>query len=157
MAAVYLQGKAKWARLATPDQWGNWKVNLYLNDESKGIFNGLGVKNTLKRDEDGDYIVLRRPTQKVVKGKVMGYAPPTVVDKSGAPADGMAIGNGSDITVKLEYYSYKSPQGDQGKAIRLAGVKVDNLVPYSPDKDYTPEQHKAVGELNNQPKQEELF
>lgn len=157
MAQVYLQGKAKWARLTTPDQWGNWKMNLYLTSESKETFKGLGVKNILKRDEDGDYIQLRRPTQKVLNGKVIGYAPPTVVDKDGAPAEAVAVGNGSDVTVKLDYYSYKSPQGDPGKAIRLAGVRVDNLVPYNPDKDYTPEQHKAAGKLNEQPKQEDLF
>jgi hypothetical protein len=121
------------------------------------IFKELSVKNTVKRDDDGDYIVFRRPTQRVVKGKVQGLSPPVIVDKEGNPTEGVGIGNGSDVTVKLDYYSYKSPQGDTGKAIRLAGLRVDNLVPYNPNNDYPEELKKAVGKLNEQPKQEELF
>jgi len=155
-SSVYLQGKGKWVKVKAPDQWGNWKLNLYLTDESKKTFQDLKVKNYLKRDDDGDYIVVRRPTQKMIKGKIQGLAPPTIVDKDGAPTE-TAIGNGSDITVKCDYYSYKSPTGEPGKAIRLAGVRIDNLVPYTPDKDYPEQLKKDVGELNQQPKQEDLF
>jgi len=156
-STVYLQGKCKWARLQAPDQWGNWKLNLYPTSDSMATFKELGVKNTVKRDDDGDYIALRRPTQRVVKGKVLGLSPPVIVDKEGNPIEGVGIGNGSDLTVKLDYYSYKSPQGDSGKAIRLAGVRVDNLVPYNPSNDYPEELKKVVGKLNEQPKQQELF
>ena len=153
---VYLQGKCKWARLQSPDQWGNWKINLYPTKESMAIFKELNVKNHVKRDDDGDFIALKRPTQKMIKGKVMGYSPPTVVDKDGNPTD-VGIGNGSDVTVKCDYYSYKSPQGDPGNAIRLTGIRIDSLVPYNPSNDYPEELKKAVGTLNEQPKQEELF
>ena len=153
---VYLQGKSKWARLQSPDDWGNWKLNLYLTPESKKTFEDLKVKNHLKRDDDGDFVAIKRPVQKMIKGKVMGLAPPVIVDKDGTPTTEM-IGNGSDVTVKCDYYSYKSPQGEPGNAIRLAGVRIDNLVPYTPAKDYTEADKKAVGALNEQPKQEELF
>ena len=158
MATIFLQGMAKWARLQAPDQWGNWKINLYLDQANMQKFKDLGVKNKIGRDDDGDFITLRRPLNRVVKGKVIGMAPPVVVDKDGAPMEGVAIGNGSTVTAKCDYYEYKSPQGDPGHAVRLAGLRVDSLIPYTPEKDYPPELKKAVGKLNEQPKpQEALF
>jgi hypothetical protein len=156
MAQIYLQGIGKWVRVQSPDQWGNWKLNLYLTKESLEIFNGLKVKNKLTRDEEGDWIAIRRPASKVIGGKIQGLAPPLVVDKDGSPTD-VAIGNGSHLTVKCDYYSYKSPQGDAGHAIRLAGIRIDSLVPYQPNKDYPEDLKKAVGKLVDQPKQEDLF
>jgi hypothetical protein len=159
MAQVYLQGRCKWARLQVPDQWGNWKINLYPTPESLQKFKDLKVKNVLKRDDDGDWIAIRRPSQKIIGGKLQGLAPPVIIDKDGAPTDA-AVGNGSDVTVKCDYYTYKTPQGEPGHAIRLAGIRVDSLVPYTPDKDYPEEPKelkKVVGKLNEQPKQEDLF
>ena len=153
---VYLQGKCKWARLQTPDDWGNWKLNLYLTPESKKTFEELKVKNHLKRDDDGDFVAIKRPQSKIIKGRLTGMSPPVVLDKDGGPTTEL-IGNGSDVTVKCDYYSYKTPQGETGNAIRLSSVRIDTLVPYTPSKDYTPELAKAVGKLNEQPKQEELF
>src|SRR5512146_1709587 len=88
---VYLTGKTKWFRATQPDPWGNWKHDLYLTPASVEKVNELkttsggisGIKNELKKDEDGYYIAIRRPTQKMMKGKVVGFAPPEVIDKNG--------------------------------------------------------------------------
>jgi hypothetical protein len=148
---VFLKGKAKWARVSTPDPWGHFKITLYPDSESISKFKELKVKNTMKRDEDGDYLVLRRPVNKTIRGKVVGFAPPTVVDSAGMPLRDVLIGNGSDVTVKLIYYSYMSPQKEPGFAIRLEAVRVDNLVPFTPKRDFEADEVKAMGTLNEQP------
>lgn len=150
---VFLQGKAKFARLHLPDQWGNYKITLYLSNASYEKFKELGVKNVVKKDEDGYFITLRRPLQKMMKGKVVGLAPPSTVDKTGIPLRDVMIGNGSDVTVKLAYYSYNTPQGEKGHAIRLEGVRVDNLVPYNPPTDHDPTTYEQVEGLDKQPEQ----
>jgi len=155
---VYLQGKAKWARLQTPDPWGNWKVTLYLNPEGYNTFTQLkeeGVKNTIRKDEDGYHVVLRRPTSKEMRGKVQGFAPPEVINPDGTPLRDVLIGNGSDITVKLEVYSHKTPGGGTAKAARLLGVRVDNLVPFELSRDFEEggDQEKMTKGLPQQPPQ----
>lgn len=150
---VYLSGKAKWARVSTPDPWGNFKVTLYPNPESIEKFKGLGVKNVMKRDEDGDFVVLRCPQQKMIRGKIVAFPPPLVVNKEGNPMRDILIGNGSDVTVKIDHYTYKSPFGEAGKAIRLSGIRVDNLVPYTADRDMEADEERQVGKLDEQPEQ----
>jgi len=136
---VYLQGKAKWARLTTPDPWGNWKLTLYLTPDSYNKFIELkneGVKNVVRKDEDGYHVILRRPTSKEIRGKVQGFAPPEVINPDGTPLRDIMIGNGSDVTVKLEVYSHKTPGGGTAKASRLNSVRVDNLIPFELSRDF---------------------
>ena len=128
---VYLRGKAKWCMVNIPDQWGNYKVSLYLTPDSLEKFKELKVKNHLKKDDDGYYVVLRRPTSKMIKGKVIGMAPPIVKDKDGVEMHDALIGNGSDITVKLEYYPYTFNKVTE-HAVRLHTIRIDNLIPYAP-------------------------
>lgn len=152
---VYLQGKAKWARLGRPDEWGNYKINLYLNNESVEKFRNLGTKNVLKKDEDGYFCTLRRPESKLMRGKVVGLAPPTVVDKDGMPMRDVMLGNGSDVTVKLDLYEYYPPGSkEKAKAMRMSGVRVDNLVPYARTDRDEYDAYNVKG-LDDQPAQEE--
>lgn len=164
MTLVYLQGKAKWTqKLFVPDaQYKCWSMVLYPNSESydkildmqKGSENIEGILNVIKKDDEGYYITLKRPTEKVIKGKVNGFQPPIVLNKDGSPLININIGNGSDVTTGLEYYTYKKPIGTKkGSAIRLFNVRVDNLVPYEPKKDMPAAQQKAVEGLNAQPEQ----
>lgn len=147
---VYLQGKSKYAKLKRPDDFG-YSVQLYLTPESWTVFKSLGVMNHIKRDEDGDYVVLRRPTQKMIRGKVVAFEPPVVVDKDMKPLVDVLIGNGSDLTCKLDHYEYTSPTKKKGHAIRLVGVKVDNLVPYVSKRDMDKEDYKVVESLESIP------
>lgn len=155
---VYLQGKAKWARLQTPDPWGNWKITLYLTPDSYNQMSALkneGVKNIIKKDEDGYHVTLRRPVNKEMRGKLQGFAPPEVINPDGTPLRDVLIGNGSDVTVKLEVYSHKTPSGGYAKAARLQGVRVDNLVPFELSRDFEPggDQERMVKGLPEQPPQ----
>src|SRR6266700_176715 len=128
---VFLTGKAKWFKHQLPNKFGNWSHDIYLNDESLERVKELkqdkgkteGIKNNIKHDEDGDYISLNRPQQKMMRGKVVGFTPPILLDRNDEVLYDVAVGNGSDITTKLEYYTYKKPFGEQrGSAIRWAST-----------------------------------
>lgn len=156
--AVYLQGKVSWVKYITPDpMYNKWSVTLHPNAESLEIIRDLqteGVKNQFKKDEDGYYIQFSRPVDRKIKGKVIGMTPPVVLDKDGQPMDGVAIGNGSDATVKLEVYSHGTPSGGKAKAARFAGLKIDNLIPFNKDTDFPdPAQREQAKGLDEQPVQ----
>lgn len=149
---VYLKGKAKWAnRLFVPDiEYKKWSLSLYPDAVSLETIRDLqaqGVKNVVKKDEDGYHVNLGRPTEKVMRGKVVAFSPPVVLDKDGAPFAG-PIGNGSDVTVKMEVYSHGTPGGGKAKAMRLSSVRVDNLVPFEKS-DFTDEEQEQVEGMDN--------
>lgn len=151
----YWSGKCKWARTSAPDQWGNWKVTLYPTPETLEEIRELqtqGLKTTIQKDEDGYYVTLRRPQEKNYGGKIKGFAPPVVLNADGSPAGNVMIGNGSDVTVKVEVYKYNIPasNGKKGVAIRMEAIRINNLVPY--EKDSFPEdQALQVKGLDEQP------
>lgn len=159
----YFKGKAKWAnRLFLPDQqYKCWSVQVYPDQETyskilelKSGKDGVqGILNVIKKDEDGYNIQLKRPTEKMFKGKLQGFVPPLVVNADNSPFNpqGPQIGNGSDVTCKIEYYEYKRPTGGKGSAIRLESVRVDNLIPFNKDKDFPDVEAKAVSGLKDQP------
>lgn len=152
---VYFKGKGSWFQhLFNLDQeYSKWHVTLHLTPESLEEFRALQVKTHLKKDDDGYYVKLSRPSSRVYSGKLTPFAPPQVFDKDGMPlTDSARIGNGSDITVKCELYQYTPPGGKaRANAIRLESVRIDNLIPYEPNRDYTDEQAKAAAGLTDQP------
>lgn len=154
---VYLQGKVSWVKYITPDPlYNKWSVTLHPDTESLEKIRDLqsqGVKNLVKKDEDGYYVSFSRPTERKIKGKVIGMTAPVVLNAEGVPLDGVAIGNGSDGTVKLEVYSHSTPSGGKAKAARWAGLKIDNLIPFNKDTDYPdPAQRELAEGLEDQPK-----
>lgn len=158
---LYFAGKCKWAKLQAPDKFGKWSVVLYPNKDSLARLKTLKLKNPIKTDpkfpEEGEFITLSRPVSKMMRGKVMGFAPPLIIIKNEEGEDMMEpnclIGNGSDITIQVEYYSYETPTKEKGYAARLSKVRVDNLIPYKPRSDLNEEEADAVSELAKQPEQ----
>jgi hypothetical protein len=115
------RGKAKWAQLTKPDkEYDNFKINVYLDEDSRKLFATSGLQLTPKTDEDGEFVVFRRPNYKQIKKELVNFGPPEVVG-----ADGQLIGNGSEVAIKVIVYDSK-----KGKGHRLESVKVLNLVPY---------------------------
>lgn len=151
---IYLQGKAKWARFTQPDQYGNWSVVLYPNDEGYTKIMELkdkGLMNVIKKDDDGYYCTFRRPQSKTYSGKVKGFAPPMVLDGTQKLSDGShpplvqaLVGNGSDVTLHIEVYPFKKPGGGSGVGARLVSCRVDNLVPYTGRQDFAEDQQRTV-------------
>lgn len=153
---VYVKGKVSWVKAVTPNEWNKWTLCLHPDNESLEILRDLqaeGMKNVIKKDEDGYYIRFSRPCEvELRKGVKTGVTPPEIVDVNGAPMENVAIGNGSDGTVKLEVYVHPTPGGGKSKAARWAALRVDNLIPFNRDTDYPDQDRKDVSEgLREQP------
>lgn len=156
---LQLQGKANWCKLDIPDTKfdpnGKWMLDFYPDTPSLDILMDLkkdGLRNHIKMDEDGSWIRISRPTQKLFGGRLKAYSPPEIVDKENRPLPRTTrIGNGSDVTVNCEVYYFTTPQKTQGCAIRLLGIRIDNLVEYKRE-DYTKEELRAVKGFDKSPK-----
>lgn len=148
-----VSGKATWARLATPEEWEGksyWKITLHPDPESLEKIRDLqaeGLKNQLKKDDDGYYCTFRRPTVRKTKAGEASFGPPIVKDKEGKYFRDALIGDGSDVTLTLEVYAHGTPGGGKAKAARLAEVKIDNLIEYVPG-DLGPQEEKVVAKDN---------
>lgn len=159
---IFLSGKCKWPKLITPDTkydpLGKWSIVLYPDPESldkimelkKEVNGTAGIMNHLKKDEDGTYISFTRPTQRTFKGQNKAFLPPEVLDADNKPLRNMRIGNGSDVTLKIEVRTYPTPTGGRGRATRLVAVRVDNLIPFDDDS-RTPEEAKQVEGMKEVP------
>ena len=151
----YVQGKLSWVRVVKPDTTFNkWTVNIHPTQAGLELireWQGEGMKNVLKKDDDGYYTRFGCPCNRMRKdGTMWTFEAPTVVDKDGYPMDGSAIGNGSDGTLKLEVYEHGTPGGGKAIAARLVGVRVDNLVPFS-EEDFTDKEAILAAGLKEQP------
>lgn len=162
----FFKGKSLYSHLLKPDiEYRRWSQQLVLTPESADLFLKLkestpeceGILNDLKSTEDGYTANFSRPMSKDFGGgKEELLTPPIILDANNEPwPDNVLIGNGSDITVKVELYKYniKFKKGKKGSAIRLVSARIDNLVPYEMKKDFTEEQLKAVEGLPEQPAQ----
>lgn len=159
----YLKGKSKWCHNSRLDKYGVWSIQLYLDEESKNKIIEMqtkGLKNTLKKDEDGYYIKLKRPPEVEImdyktngKKKITMY-PPLTFDADGKVLENTLIGNGSDVTVKVQVYSFGGKGGiAKGIAARWESIRCDNLVPYTKD-NLNPEDERKSRGLMDQPSPE---
>ena len=157
---VYVQGKVKWFRHVTPDiEYRKWKHVMYPNPDSLEKVRQLqseGLKNTLKKenDDEGYYVTWSRPTEKMVRGRLVGFAPPEVFMADGTtPLRNTNVGNGSDVTTKLEVYQHGTPGGGKAVAARWVSSRIDNLVPFEGNRDFNEQEAKASEGLPEQPAQ----
>lgn len=160
---IYLKGKVKWFRPRVLDMQfppPSWKAMHYLDSESKDKIIDLqtkGLKNKLGKDDEGYYINIRRPSFLTVKGAMVPLQPPVVLDKDGNIMDDPQVGNGSDVTTKMEVYSHKTPQGGKSVAMRWESSRIDNLVPFERKSDFTPGEAKQTAGLVEQEPPKDLF
>jgi hypothetical protein len=159
MEPIYLKGKCTWNMLQQPDtKYGEarWRIVLYPDKDSLEIVHKLldqGLMNELKKDDDGYFMNFARPVSKNFGyGKSELLTPVIVLDKDNSPFYG-AIGHGSDVTIKLDVYKF-APRGQKDApkkvAVRLNTVRVDNLVPFEPKRDYTMEQQMQMKGIDKQ-------
>lgn len=158
---IYLKGKVKWFKHTSPNKFGKWAHDLYMEGESLDKFRKLqeeGVLTKLRKDEDGYNATISRPVSKTIRGREQGFAPPEVLAPDGVtPIRDMLVGNGSDVTTKVVVYSYRIPGMDPpkyGKAIRWESTRIDNLVAFDPHKDFDKDQEKMISGLAEQPPQQ---
>lgn len=105
----------------------------FLN--SKGIPTDGMLGNLLKRRTDAEgnkvitYKIARPHMEPNFDDPYLG--PPEVIDSDNNPWNrDVLIGNGSDVTVKLDVW-----EGKKAKKIRWEGLRVDNLVEYEAPED----------------------
>jgi hypothetical protein len=134
---VFLRGKVKWCRPDKVNEWGKWSTVLYPDAESLEKVRELqaqGIKNVVRKDEDGYNVSFSRPMSREIKGKVIGMTPVDVFEADGkTPLRQANIGNGSDVIIKLEVYGHATPGGGKAKAARWLSMAVLDLVPYAPE------------------------
>jgi hypothetical protein len=139
----------KWLRPKQLNPWGNWSVQLYFDPESLETFNKLrseGLRNDLRKDEDGYFANFSRPSSKVIRGRTVLFDPPVVIDNDGKPLT-EDVGNGSMGTLKLMVYPFNF-MNKSGIAARWEAVKVTDFKPFNKDQDFTPSQEKQLGKLD---------
>jgi hypothetical protein len=151
----YWSGKVTWCNVDRVDNYGRYSLTLYPDTKAYNEIMKLkqeGLQNVIKKDDDGYYVNISRPTEVRTKsGKSIAMEPPVVIDLEGNNL-AKKIGKGSDVTVKVEIRRYKTPQQREGVAVRLESVRVDNLVPFEPSRDFPPAIAKAVAGLDTAPK-----
>lgn len=140
---VTLKGKGKWITKeykewdrqdGKPDK--RWSFLFYPDPESLEEIRDLqmrGLKNRLRKDDDGICISFGRPVEKEIKGKIVTFNPPKIVDLTGKEYD--KLGNGSEINLELEVYEHAVP-GSKNKSIaaRWEGIVATKVVEYTSNK-----------------------
>jgi hypothetical protein len=113
------------------DKYGKWSVNLYVDPEGRKLIKQAGLKLKPTEDDDGNlfYRFSKKPSS-------WDDSPPLVFDADGEAFEG-EVGNGSDVTIKIEVYSFKAgvdANGNpysEGKGHRWQSTRIDNLIPYA--------------------------
>lgn len=127
MATKYFKfkGPAKWAQVYKPDEkYNNYKIQVYLDEKNKAEYIKSGIQVEIKKDEDGEYVVFRRPHAKLIKTEAVTLGPPKVEDKDRQPFTS-TIGNGSLVEVDVSVYDTI-----KGRGHTLNAVKVIDHVEY---------------------------
>ncbi len=157
---IYLQGKVAWFRPKIPNKWNKWSVQIHPDDKGLEIIRDLqakGLKNQLKKDDDGYFLNVSRPvTKETAAGRILSFKPVEVFDANNQPYDGN-VGNGSDATLKVEVYEHGTPGGGKAKAMRWVSARIDNLVPFTAERDLNEYEKEAAEGLTDQPAPKELF
>jgi hypothetical protein len=166
---IYLKGKASWVQAHKVNEYGKWSMMLHPDTDSLNIIRDLqaeGVKNVIKKDDDGYFVRLARPHEIKVKGKIVGMVAPEIYDGNKPLKDENTgeiigfypfkeyVGNGSDVIAKCEVYQHGIPgsPGKKAKAIRWLSLRVDNLIPYT-KKSFDDASNESVAGFADQPKQ----
>ena len=121
---VYMTGVSGWTHLGSPGKYGNYTVDMYLDDDSWEKFDTVGLQLKPKEDEKGRYVTFRRPPQQqLISGKIIDHGAPKIVDEEGVTfEEPNRIWQGSTLTCRLVVYDTV-----KGKGHRLEAVRVEEL------------------------------
>lgn len=127
MSEYTFSGPCRWAKVYTPDEkYGpKYSIEVKLDDANLKKYREAGCQGNPSKDGEGYYTFRRVKTMLTRKGEVKEFGPPAVFDAEGNPST-VSIGNGSEVTVKVETYPT-----DKGVGTRLKAVRVDKLVKYN--------------------------
>lgn len=168
MATNYynIRGFIKWAKAYEPDEYlgvKRWITNFYPADAlemEKMKSSGLSLK--IGKDEDGEFVRLRRPVKKEIKDDIVVFAPPKItglvnvsyVDQDGNPITSHNKGDGKEIHMRGEKvtlgnltegvinYSVYSTQ--KGNGHRWEGFRVTKLVEFNSEESIDPPEEEET-------------
>lgn len=131
---IKMKGKAAWVRHKKPDEkYNKWSHQFHPDAEALEIIRDLqskGLKNRLKKNEEGYYTNFGRPSVRERRGVKEYLDPPKVLNVDGSEFDGF-VGDGSDVEITLEVYDHAVPGGGRGIAARWVDMTVLSAVPYT--------------------------
>lgn len=132
----YINGKAQYPQLTAErfdKKFKCWTVDLVMEDDQITEFKKWGSElhlrdvDTAKESDTGTMIKVRRPMAKLIKDQLVKFDPPELLGPDNKPWDPkVAIGNGSDVTLKVIVYD-----SAKGKGVRLEAVRVNVHVPFA--------------------------
>lgn len=141
MSTVLISGKARWAKIrdavpgykAKPEDPLEWSIDVIPNATSWADFDKTGIQLKKRTADDGaQFVTIKRKTFEFnyKDDENQDNKPPEVYLKDEQTGEYNKwpvgnIGNGSDVTVAVEYYTTRVGVGS-----RLARIFVDNLIPY---------------------------
>ena len=126
---MVFQGKAYWAKLSTPDKMSE-KYQMDVCNLSEDTLDNLkkhGVLTKNRDDERGEFITARSK-----------FDVP-VISGNKEDMNGILIGNGSDVKVKVGFNKDHPMVSQYGTSMYLNKVMVTNLVSYEADTDFDTE------------------
>ena len=133
---LYFKGITKWCKVRKPDEkYDTYQVPLYMTDSEFLKYDASGIQLKKREDEDGAFVVFKRKHVEyngLLKEQVTNGPPGILKDGVDFP-DGL-IGNGSEVTVKVEVYDTPK-RGPGTKGHRLIAINVEKLVEYTPPTD----------------------
>ena len=132
MSTQYLsiEGMVKWNHIFKPsERFNKFEIQLYPNKEGMEKYRSSGMQMKVNTDEDGEFIKLSRPVDKIINGELANFGPPEVVD-SDNNVFSQIIGHGSKILVDIITYGTI-----KGVGHRFNKITVLEHVKYDPDAD----------------------
>lgn len=125
----YFTGIGRYAWLNKLNKFDKYSIDLVADKDTRKAIKETGIRSSFKEDEEGNMIMsFRREATKEIKGEMVNFGPPKVLNADGTEYDfKKLIGNGSKVTVKVSVYD-----SAQGKGSRLEAVRLDELVEYIP-------------------------
>lgn len=129
---VTFTGKVKYAQVypGQVNKFGKNSLEFYPKDnETRKAIQALRTRNALKEDEDGFHFTFTKNPQDTRNPPIV------VIDEEGNPVTD-SIGNGSEIELTLQTYTWDDRVGKDGEVIsagtgaRIVRVRILKLVPY---------------------------
>ncbi len=129
-AYYYFNGMSKWAKVYKPDEkYGKYSIDVLLSMEQYEALKNLKVKNNGKPEDGKMWVTFRRNQED---------GAPIVVGPDGGPFTDL-IGNGSEVSIKLEIESFVSQKYGPVTKSRIASVMVDKHVKYEKTPEVAPD------------------
>ena len=126
MSVMYMQGKSYWARVHKPDEkYNRYTLDFYPDEASWKAYKSSGLQLKERESEHGTYVKLVVPAARMTKKGDVIKATVEVLDEDNQPTT-ENIGNGSEVTVKIEVFDT-----EKGPGHRLLAVRADKLVEYN--------------------------